>query len=79
MKVSEPLLDISRALLAIPFAGQGFLGPLFLARFQVEGVPLDLLDDVFLLHFPLEPAKGAFQSFALLDMDFRQTNLTSLL
>ena len=32
------------------------LHTLFLARFQVEGVTLNLLDDVFLLHLALEAA-----------------------
>ena len=42
------------------FARQRFLGTLFLAGFQVEGVALDLLDDVFLLHLALETPQGVF-------------------
>jgi hypothetical protein len=38
----------------------------FLARFQVKGVTLDLLDDVFLLHFAFEATKGTLQRLALL-------------
>jgi hypothetical protein len=38
---------------------------------------LDLFDDVFLLHLPLEAAKGVLQSFALLKPNFSQTKYTS--
>jgi hypothetical protein len=31
---------------------------------------LDILDDVFLLHLPLEAAEGAFNRFPVLDLDF---------
>ena len=41
-------------------------------------MPLDLLDDVFLLDFTLEAAKSAFQGFSVLDMDFSQSKLTYL-
>jgi hypothetical protein len=34
-------------------------------------VLLDILDDVFLLNLPLEPAESALNRFALLDFDFR--------
>jgi hypothetical protein len=61
---------------AAAFACQGFLGAPFFAGLQVEGVPLDLLDDVFLLHFALETAQGIFQRLALLYSDFRQTEYT---
>jgi hypothetical protein len=33
-------------------------------------VLLDVLDDVFLLHLPLEPAECALDRLALLDFDF---------
>jgi hypothetical protein len=33
-------------------------------------VLLDVLDDVFLLHFSLEASESAFDRFALLDLDF---------
>jgi hypothetical protein len=72
------LLHISAALFAIPFAGQRFLGPLFLAWFQVKGVAFNLFDYVFLLHFAFEPPQGAFKSLAVLDIDFSQKLLTSL-
>jgi hypothetical protein len=31
---------------------------------------LDVLDDVFLLDLPLEPAKGALDGLTLLNLDF---------
>jgi len=34
---------------------------------------LDFLDDVFLLHLPLETAKGVFDRLALLQLYFCQT------
>jgi len=37
-------------------------------------MPLDLFNDVFLLHFPFEAPEGIFQCFALLESDFRQMN-----
>jgi hypothetical protein len=33
---------------------------------------LDILDDVFLLHLPLEAAKRAFDGLAFLHLDFSQ-------
>jgi hypothetical protein len=66
------LLDLATIFLAIPLARESLFDPLFFSRFQIEGMPLDLFNDVFLLHLPLEPAKGVFQRFALLEPDFSQ-------
>jgi hypothetical protein len=46
----------------------------FLARFQIEGMPLDFLDldNVLLLDFALEPAHGVFKRFSLLHPNFGQ-------
>jgi len=52
------LFNLPAILLPVSLASQRLLGPELLAWFQVKGVPLDLFNDVFLLHFPLEPAKG---------------------
>lgn len=70
------LVLLPARLLAIALTRQGFLHPLFLAGLQIEGVPFDLLDNVFLLHLPLEAAKGIFQRFALLDPYFCQNRYT---
>ena len=48
------------------------LHTLFLARFQVEGVTLNLLDDVFLLHLALEAAQSILEGFTLLKPNFCQ-------
>ena len=53
-----PLLDFPATLLPVSFAGKSGLDPFFLPRLQIERMPLDLFDDVFLLHFPLEAPKG---------------------
>src|SRR5439155_22270358 len=41
-------------------ARQGLFDPLFFAGFQIVGMFLDILDNVFLLNLALETAKGAF-------------------
>ena len=44
--------------LASPLASESGLDTLFLAGFQVEGVALNLLDNVFLLYLALETAQS---------------------
>jgi hypothetical protein len=56
------------------FASERGFHTLFLAGLQVEGVALDLLDNVFLLHLTLEPAQSVLEGFALLKSNFRQTD-----
>ncbi len=55
---------------------QRFLYALLLARLQVKGVTLDLLDDVFLLHLALEATQCIFEGLALLKSYFCQLNYT---
>jgi hypothetical protein len=55
---------------------QGFFHTLLLAGFQIEGVALYLLDDVFLLHLTLEAAQCVLKGLALLQSDFCQRNYT---
>jgi hypothetical protein len=43
------------------------------ARLEVKGVSLDFLDDIFLLDFSLEAAKGVFERLALLEPYFRHS------
>ena len=62
--------------LSAAFARQCFFHALLLARLQVEGVPLDLLDDVFLLHLALEATQCIFEGLALLKSYFCQLNYT---
>jgi hypothetical protein len=57
-------------LLANSLAGQGFFHSPLLAWFQIEGMALDLLNDVLLLDLALEPAKSVFQRLAFLKSYF---------
>jgi hypothetical protein len=41
-------------------AGKGLFDPLFFTRFQVEGMFLDVFDDVFLLDLAFEASECAF-------------------
>ncbi len=52
--------------LTIPFARQRFFHAALLARLQVEGVTLDFLNDVFLLHLSFEAAQRVFKRLAFL-------------
>jgi hypothetical protein len=61
-------------LLTGSFASQRCFYPLFLAGLEVKGVSLYLFNNVFLLHFALEPAQGVLEGFTLLKTNFRQTN-----
>ena len=69
-------VDFAALLLARPFTRERLLGASPIAWFQVEGVLLDILDDIFLLHLPLEPAKRAFDGFAILHFHFSQAKNT---
>ena len=55
-------------------ARQRFFDALFLARLQVKGVALDLLDDVFLLHLALKASQSVLEGFSLLKPYFCQTD-----
>ena len=55
---------------------QSFLYTLFLAGFQIKGVALDLLYDVFLLHLALEATQSILKRLTFLNPDFRQTSYT---
>jgi hypothetical protein len=60
--------------LASSLASKSRLDTLFLAGLQVEGVALDLLDNVFLLHLALETAQSVLEGFTLLKSYFCQTD-----
>ena len=64
------LIRFPPLLLAQSLPRKRFLCPALLARFHVEAVLLDFLDDVFLLHLALETPQGILQGFTLLDNDF---------
>jgi hypothetical protein len=59
---------------ASSLASKSGLNTLFLAGLQVEGVALDLLDNVFLLHLALETAQSVLEGFTLLKSYFCQTD-----
>src|SRR5262249_37738884 len=65
------LLQLSPELLAISLTRKRLLRAPLVSRFQIEGVLLNVLDDVFLLNLALEPPESAFDRLALLDFDFR--------
>jgi len=66
------LFDFPATFLPVSFTCQGLFDPQLLTRFQIEGVALDLFNDVFLLHLPLETPEGVFQCFTVLESDFSQ-------
>src|SRR6266545_6268248 len=74
--VGVGLLQLSPELLAIALSRQRLLRSPLVAGFQIERMLLDVLDDVFLLDLPLEPAESAFDRFALLDFDFSHATHT---
>jgi len=55
-------------------ASESSLDTLFLAGLQVEGVALDLLDNVFLLHLTFEAAQSVLEGLTLLKPNFCQTD-----
>lgn len=56
--------------LAVTFPRQSLLHAALLTRLQVEGMPLNLLDNVLLLCFSFEPAQGVLKRFTLLNPNF---------
>ena len=46
----ELLFDLARALLAVALAGESFFRAALFTWLEVKGVPLDFLNDVFLLN-----------------------------
>jgi hypothetical protein len=63
---------------AIALAGQRrFQSALFSWR-NIEGVPFDFTDNVFLLYLAFEPAERAFQRLVIAEFDFCQLLFTCL-
>ena len=65
--------DFAALLLARTLPRERLFGAAPVARLQIEGMLLDILDDIFLLHLPLEAAKRAFDRLAFLHFHFSQT------
>jgi hypothetical protein len=59
-------------LLAIPFASERFFDALLFAWFQIEGVTLDLFNNVFGLHLALKPTQGILKRFTFLNSNLCQ-------
>src|ERR1700732_232595 len=75
ISIASLILLLTR-LLTGTLASQCGLDALFFARFQVKGVTLDLLDNVFLLHLALETAQSVFEGLTLLQSYFGQKRYT---
>ena len=71
---SLQLVLLFTSFLAGSFTSESGFHTLFLAGLQVEGVALDLLDNVFLLHLALEPTQSVLEGFTLLKSYFCQTD-----
>jgi hypothetical protein len=69
-----PLILFLTRFLSRALASESSLNTLFLARLQVKGVALNLLDNVFLLHLALETAQSVLEGFSLLKPHFCQTD-----
>jgi hypothetical protein len=74
---STSLLNLAPAFFPVSLTGKRLLDPQFFARLQVEGMPFDLFNDVFLLYLALESPESVFQCFTVLESYFRQTYNTS--
>ncbi len=66
------LLRLVSGLLAIALTCQSCFYPPLFARFQIEGMTLDFLDDVFLLNLALEATQCVFKRFPFLKSYFSQ-------
>jgi hypothetical protein len=67
---ADALLRLAPNLLAASLPGKRLLSPAFVTRFQIEGMLLDVLDDVFLLHLTLEASERTLDGLAFLDLYF---------
>ncbi len=68
------LLGVTPHFLSAAFPRERLFRTPLVARLQIEGVLLDVLDGVFLLHLSLESAKGALDRLTILNSDFRHLN-----
>ena len=65
------LLCVASHFLAVAFARQCLFGTTLVSGLQIEGMLLDIFDDIFLLHLPFEPPKSTFDRLAVLNLNFR--------
>ena len=64
---------VTSALLAVALACQRRFNPFFLARLQIESVPLDFFDNVLLKDLTLEAPERVLNCFTVLNVDLSQT------
>src|SRR5262249_3638403 len=65
------LLQLAPELLAIALSRERLFRSTLVTRLQIEGMLLDILDDVFLLNLALESTESALDRLTLLDFHFR--------
>ena len=73
--VQTNLILLFTDFLPVPFACECFLHAFLFAGFQVKGVALDLFNNVFRLHLPLETTKSILQGLAFLNTYFCQDKI----
>ena len=66
----QALLRLTPDLLATSLPSERLLGPALVTRFEIEGMLLDVFDDIFLLYLALKAAERALDGLALLNLDF---------
>jgi hypothetical protein len=71
---AEALFDLPATLFPVTLPGQSCLDALLFSGLEIERMPLDLFNDVFLLHFSLKAPERIFQCLAVLKSYFRQIN-----
>ena len=69
-----PLGSHAAHFFAKPLARQSLLDALLFARFHIERMFFDILDDVFLLNLALEASKSTFEGFTFIQNDFRHSD-----
>ncbi len=75
--VRERLVLLLTDLLAITLTRERFFDALLFTWFQIKGVTLDFLDNVFGLNLALKAAQSIFKGFALLYSNLCQEKYTS--
>jgi len=64
------LFQFTPELFTAPLPSKRLLGPELVTGLQIEGMLLDVLDNVFLLHLTLEAAERTLDGLTVLDLDF---------
>jgi len=71
-RIVETLIWLSANFLSCTLSRQSLLHPALLAWFQIVGVTLHFLNDIFRLNLALEPTQSVLQRLALLQSNFCQ-------